>query len=165
MESCQYLFLFWWRERWTVMWWYRKWARPSLVLQRIWESTSLWSVCKGLVSIYSLSWIFTTQIVANHSFWRYLHVLFCADACPAENTTVPSQSSSELDFLLQWPETPVGAVAEVQCPCVGVNLHLVATRECGGNFISGGRWEQPVDAPCNYSDLARELCQLSEVWQ
>ena len=87
----------------------------------------------------------------------------CADACPADNTTVPSELSPELDFLLQWPETPVGAVAEVQCPCEGAGLPVVATRECGGDFINGGHWEQPVDAPCNYSDLSRELCQLTEV--
>ena len=51
----------------------------------------------------------------------------------------------------------------MRCPCEGAGLPVVATRECGGDFINGGQWEQPVDAPCNYSDLARELCQLSEV--
>jgi len=67
-------------------------------------------------------------------------------------------------MLLQWPETPVGTVAEVQCPCEGAGLPVVATRECGGDFITGGKWEEPVDYPCNFSILATQLCEEPDVW-
>jgi len=67
-------------------------------------------------------------------------------------------------MLLQWPETPVGTVAEVQCPCETVDVPQVANRSCGGDFITGGTWEEPVDYPCNFSILIIQLCEEPDVW-
>jgi len=86
-----------------------------------------------------------------------------SDTCPKYVTTVLSFSSSELDFQLQWPETPIGAVAVVQCPCETNTVYRAARRACNGDFISGGRWESPVDVACNFSDLSRQLCQSPDV--
>jgi len=88
---------------------------------------------------------------------------FFSDACPKDMTTALSVSSSELDFQLQWPETPIGAVAVVQCPCETNTVNRAARRACSGDFISGGRWESPVDVACNFSDLFRQLCQSPDV--
>lgn len=53
----------------------------------------------------------------------------------------------------------------VPCPCgdVSDDTSLVATRYCTGDFTNGGNWEKPVDNRCNFSDLAREICRLTEV--
>jgi len=88
---------------------------------------------------------------------------FFLDACSEDVTTVLSVSQSELNFQLQWPETPIGAVAVVQCPCESNTVYRAARRACGGDFISGGRWESPVDVACNFSDLSRQLCRSPDV--
>ena len=104
------------------------------------------------------------MVLVQVNSFQYCNILFLSDGCLLKTTVVPSSSSSpELDFHLQWPETAIGAVAEVRCPCQGVDLGRVATRLCGGDFDTGGRWEEPIDTPCNYSDLARKLCLSPEV--
>ena len=54
----------------------------------------------------------------------------------------------------------------MKCPCGGVDLgtgSLEARRYCGGNFTNGAHWEEAFLAPCNFSDLAREICNLAKV--
>ena len=54
----------------------------------------------------------------------------------------------------------------MKCPCEGVDLgtgNLEATRRCGGNFDDGSEWEEAMVAPCNFSDISREMCQLAKV--
>ena len=70
-------------------------------------------------------------------------------------------------ITIEWPETNIGELAEVDCPCGNVTssgASLRATRYCGGDFTNGGQWRNPDIAPCNFSDLAREICQIAEVW-
>ena len=65
-----------------------------------------------------------------------------------------------------WPETNIGEFSEVDCPCGNVTSKvgsLIGTRYCGGDFTNGGQWRNPNVASCNFSDLAREICQLAEV--
>ena len=82
-------------------------------------------------------------------------------------TVLPSPSGkAELDVEIVWPETNIGLVAVVKCPCEGVDLgtgNLEATRRCGGNFDEGSEWEQAMAAPCNFSDTAREICKIAKV--
>lgn len=61
-----------------------------------------------------------------------------------------------------WSEVAIGTVQEIMCPC-RVSVPLNATRVCGGDFVSGGKWQQPSDSACNFDDLAAQLCQLPEV--
>ena len=53
------------------------------------------------------------------------------------------------------------------CPCGYNNLEgrgiFEATRYCGGDFTSGSIWTEPNVAACNFSDLTREICDLSNV--
>ncbi len=55
----------------------------------------------------------------------------------------------------------------VKCPCgVGVDLgegSLEARRYCGGTFTGGARWDKGSIANCNFSNQAREICNLASV--
>ena len=90
------------------------------------------------------------------------------DGCRSDTTTIPSRSNDPaLELAVLWPETDLGRVSMVACPCgsvssiVGVSLR--ATRYCGGNFVSGAQWEEPDVSPCDFSDTARQICQLASV--
>ena len=65
-----------------------------------------------------------------------------------------------------WPETEIGDVASVRCPC-GLNDPLIdmlmGTRRCGGTYESGAEWEEPQCDSCDFSNTRRELCALAEV--
>ena len=89
------------------------------------------------------------------------------DGCRSNETVLPSPSgNAEFDLVIKWPETNIGSVAVVKCPCEGVDLgtgNLEAMRRCGGNFFEGSKWEEAMVAPCNFSDVAREICQIAKV--
>ena len=89
------------------------------------------------------------------------------DGCRSETSVLASSSGDpELDIQITWPEVNIGEVAIVKCPCGGVDLgtgSLESWRYCGGNFINGAHWEEAFLAPCDFSDLAREICNLAEV--
>ena len=69
-----------------------------------------------------------------------------------------------MTITITWPETNLAEVAVVTCPCGTLNITAqVATRRCGGNFINGAQWDTANVDPCNLSDNARRICQLSEV--
>ena len=92
----------------------------------------------------------------------------CADGCRSNVTDIPSHSGNpNLTISIRWPEVNIGELAEVGCPCGNVTLQegsLIATRYCGGDFINGSQWDNPNVASCNFSHLAREICQLAEVY-
>ena len=75
---------------------------------------------------------------------------------------IRSDTSPELDLRLQWPEMPIGAVASIPCPCESTDIPRMATRICGGDFESGGRWEDPADDGCDFGDLTRRLCLVGQ---
>ena len=53
----------------------------------------------------------------------------------------------------------------MSCPCdfsLG-STALIATRECGGDFVTGAVWLEPDTAACEFSVTARMLCRLAEV--
>ena len=69
-----------------------------------------------------------------------------------------------MTITITWPETNLAEVAVVTCPCGTLPITgSVATRRCGGDFINGAQWETPDADPCNLSDNARRICQLSGV--
>ena len=69
-----------------------------------------------------------------------------------------------MTITITWPETNLAEVAVVTCPCGTLNITAqVATRRCGGNFINGAQWDTANVDPCNLSDNARRICQLSDV--
>ena len=90
------------------------------------------------------------------------------DGCRSNITEIPSLSGNpNLTISIEWPETNIGELAKVNCPCGNVTSDegsLIATRYCAGDFTNGGQWENPNAAACNFSDLAREICQLAEVY-
>ena len=90
------------------------------------------------------------------------------DGCRSNITDISSHSGNpNLTISIKWPETNIGELAEVDCPCGNISSQkgsLIATRYCGGDFSNGGQWENPNVAACNFSDLAREICQLAEVY-
>lgn len=69
--------------------------------------------------------------------------------------------------MIKWPETNIGGTAVVGCPCgsgTSEGRHsLQATRYCGGDFTNGAQWAIPDVVHCNFSDLARHICQLRNV--
>ena len=94
-------------------------------------------------------------------------LLYCTDGCEEDETILPSDT---LNITLSWPETNLGQVIELQCPCGTLSAETnksisnsKARRECGGNFTHGGVWETAHVAPCNFSQTTRRLCQIAEV--
>ena len=91
------------------------------------------------------------------------------DGCQADTTSIPSQSgNSDLKLIIFWPETNIGVTAYVNCPCgnltIGTNEEqLQANRLCGGDFSNGGEWQMAFVDPCNFTDLARNICRIAEV--
>ena len=87
------------------------------------------------------------------------------DGCQSNITLIRSVSGDDnLTITIVWPETNLAEVAEVTCPCGTLIITAqVATRRCGGNFINGAKWDIANIDPCNLSDSARRICQLSEV--
>ena len=78
------------------------------------------------------------------------------DGCLMENTTLITSSGHLLSF--QWSEVAIGITTMYQCPCNVYGCDLVtvprtASRLCGGNIVSGGRWDQPSDSRCRFSKL------------
>ena len=85
------------------------------------------------------------------------------DGCEAEETVLPPLEG--LSVVLKWPESPTGQNVFVQCPCgdLDTSNDKTASRVCGGNFMSGGRWENPSVQACNFSATTRRLCQVADV--
>ncbi len=91
------------------------------------------------------------------------------DGCPSETTILPPLEPNGLEVELNWPETDLGVVITVQCPCGnlsalgGAEFNRFATRDCGGSFSAGAMWEEAIIAACNFSIATRRLCQIAEV--
>ena len=67
---------------------------------------------------------------------------------------------------LFWPETDLGQVASVECPCGDSSLgmgHPVGSRMCVGDFSVGARWSSPLTDACDFSNTEQSLCQVSTV--
>ena len=94
--------------------------------------------------------------------------LMFIDGCRSETTNIPSHSGNpNLTIIIMWPETNIGEHAVVDCPCGNMTSqkgNLIGTRYCGGDFTLGSQWRNPNVTSCNFSDLAREICQLTEVY-
>ena len=93
----------------------------------------------------------------------YLLFVTCTDGCPVEISTNCSNVAA-----ITWPETEIGEVASVRCPCGPDDQNplppqSVATRRCAGNYGDGARWENPSCAPCQFTDSRLTLCSLLEV--
>ena len=89
-----------------------------------------------------------------------------SDGCLANYTIIPSHSGRpDLELVIEWPETNIGVVAVVGCPCGNGRSEgqLQARRYCGGNPNFGGIWSTADVVRCNFSDLAREICNLANV--
>ena len=108
-----------------------------------------------------------TDLVGKLYILKLNNCKIIIDGCPSETTSIPPNRNDPFPALLiTWPETNIGDTARVGCPCGNIQLmstSLVATRRCGGSFENGARWEIANDAPCNFSDTTREICQLSNV--
>ena len=83
------------------------------------------------------------------------------DGCPE----LPDSSCGNVGNVT-WPETEIGQVASLPCPC-GVNDSLVqmvtGTRRCGGTNETGAVWEEPQCGSCQFSNTRRTLCRLAQV--
>ena len=89
-----------------------------------------------------------------------------ADGCRTATKIIPSisENRTDLNITITWPETNLGDIAVVTCPCGNLNITAqVGSRYCGGSFTNGAEWSSPHIAPCNLSNSAREICQLSQV--
>ena len=92
--------------------------------------------------------------------------MIISDGCHSNFTIIPSHSGTErLNIVITWPETNIGGLAIVNCPCGNLSKEgqLIAIRYCGGDFTDGAVWGIPDVVQCNFSDLAREICQLKNV--
>ena len=84
------------------------------------------------------------------------------DGCPEEPASTCGNAG-----LVTWPETEIGQVASVPCPCGVSNDPLIqelrGTRRCGGTYNTGAMWEEPQCDGCHFSDTRLTLCRLAEV--
>ena len=90
------------------------------------------------------------------------------DGCSSNSTIIPSPSGNpDLTITIVWPETNIGVLAVVDCPCGSNGTSgggkLQATRYCGGDFTNGAMWGKYDVERCNFSDLSRKICRLSDV--
>ena len=102
-----------------------------------------------VIRIYKLGLSYSSMLIIN------------TDGCPDEVTECGSVGS------VMWPETELGQTVELPCPC-GVPsvfgfLNLVATRQCRGNYLNGGIWNDPDCSNCNLAGTTQSLCELSNV--
>lgn len=87
----------------------------------------------------------------------------------ATSTIITSESgNSNLDIVIEWPETAVGETAYINCPCGNLSIgrngeQLQASCFCGGDFTNGAEWEMAFVAPCDFTDLARNICLIANV--
>lgn len=93
----------------------------------------------------------------------------CTDGCVAETTLVGLQVQGVLNISLEWPESDLGELITLPCPCGdlsnlgGAAINRNATRVCGGSFSMGARWELSMDRGCDLSITTRRLCQVANV--
>ena len=86
----------------------------------------------------------------------------CTDGCATEEEMCGNVG------LIKWPETDIYSTAEQSCPC-GISadllsdLNLIATRTCGGNYLEGGKWSDPLCELCNFKGTTKSLCGLANV--
>ena len=84
------------------------------------------------------------------------------DGCPEEPASTCGNAG-----IVTWPETEIGEVASVPCPCGVSNDPLIqelrGTRRCGGTYNTGAMWEEPQCDSCQFSDTRLTLCRLAEV--
>ena len=105
--------------------------------------------------------------MSTHNYFECtLHT--AVDGCRSATTVIQSVPADPmLDILIEWPEVNLGEEAIVKCPCGGgVDLgygHPEARRYCGGNFIEGATWKDGFISPCNFSNQARKICNLTMV--
>lgn len=88
------------------------------------------------------------------------------DGCPANKTTLEFMENRKLDLTIHWPESNIGSDVSLVCPCGNfslINTTLRTARQCKGNFIEGGKWEELDVAACNFTLRARKMCSLSQV--
>ena len=88
---------------------------------------------------------------------------YTVDGCPE----MPASSTCGNAGPVTWPETEIGQVATVLCPCGVSNDPLIqelnGTRRCGGTYDTGAKWEDPQCDSCHFSDTRLTLCRLAEV--
>ena len=84
------------------------------------------------------------------------------DGCPE----LPASTCGNAGPVI-WPETEIGQVASVPCPCGVSNDPLIqelrGTRRCGGTYDTGAMWEEPQCVSCQFSNTRLTLCRLAEV--
>ena len=81
--------------------------------------------------------------------------LIMIDGCPEQMLACGNAGN------VTWPETEIGQVASVPCPC-GVDDPLIqGTRRCGGTYDTGAIWEEPQCGSCQFSGKGITLCQLA----
>ena len=83
------------------------------------------------------------------------------DGCPEQ----PASACGNVAPVI-WPETEIGNIATVTCPC-GVDDQLIqllqGTRRCGGTYDSGAVWQNPQCDSCSFSNTRLNLCKLAQV--
>ena len=89
------------------------------------------------------------------------------DGCLTESTSLVTSSGDLLTF--QWSEVAIGITAMYQCPCNvpgcdQVAVPRTASRLCGGDIISGGRWNQPSDSLCRFSKSEGHSLGIALCW-
>ena len=109
-----------------------------------------------------------TCIYTNDMLYCYL-VLNAAIAPPCMVDGCPELPASTCGNAgpVIWPETEIGQVASVPCPCGVSNDPLIqelrGTRRCGRTYDTGAMWEEPQCVSCQFSNTRLTLCWLAEV--
>ena len=84
-----------------------------------------------------------------------------------------SEQSLHVDYALTiiWPESDIGDTIIQPCPCgrftESIYTNQTASRECNGNYHSGGNWSETDSSLCEYNDeninITLTLCHLTTV--
>ena len=97
--------------------------------------------------------------------------MYMLDGCVAEDTILEPLEPGGLSVILEWPESDIGQTISLPCPCGNLSavsnesINKNATRECGGTFTQGAKWDIAMSSPCNFSSVTRRLCQVANVSQ
>ena len=66
-----------------------------------------------------------------------------------------------------WPETDLGSVASIPCPCANIVGSLAGRifRHCKGRYTEGANWQDADDSQCAavHSGITSRLCAIAAV--
>ena len=86
----------------------------------------------------------------------FIYLTLHADGC--DFVSDPLTIAGEDRGNLAWTETPIGFLANSECPCSQADISVQASRVCSGNFLDGGTWLSSNTSVCDFGTVGLQLC-------